>query len=687
MCLVPVSPFAQARAAAMQGLKALPRLNAPDQSRRSRCLVPAHHSFEAVVADLESHLAGIRQHCNDETRERKAIVLRQRESLKKAVVNKQEMSLICAECPEALQTCREVPTALPTTELHLPGDALAQRALLANAASRSGLCGRLRQEWDERNAYLMFQDQCAPVSEPPGSRPRLCTLMGSCFCAGNGQDAAHFQKRFASLVKPLFTPKRKPKNGTLTESQLNENKDLHGRRSLLKEGFVVIKFSMREGVGLDKLDEPDNAWARVAVRDSRGVRSGARVASEEVWFLVGYVNFTNWFLSGLVLHYAGVQRNSDGQEFIRLEVGEMGFYLGLYLFRDLHLHAPWCVTFYRVLSNSDILTAEEMKPNWVLVSAFDPLPTICVWRGSDQEAALRKQSTRKKSKVSGSRASAKAKPKPKSSARAKPKPGTSGPVRETLADAAGNEDGDEQGQGGDSTSDGEGWGFGLDIESEGQSDKEKEESDRSEDAASSPASNPVLEHEDDENEDDEDSDQQRPAEDEQPAAEAEPALPEPALPEPPLPSSSSRPALRPNAKPAAKAGSSRVKMFVDERASFEGFGELRYNIRQNNIVAICGNPRHGSECKRTRTCKSPPRDRITVSNLHQGRPVGLLAAWLEQSFEHSSSESHREAINSITHSQRVAARARFEKGGESQTILCRERKKPDGEDSEPPHIQ
>lgn len=57
-------------------------------------------------------------------------------------------------------------------------------------------------------------------------------------------------------------------------------------------------------------------------------------------------------------------------------------------------------------------------------------------------------------------------------------------------------------------------------------------------------------------------------------------------------------------------------------------GKLTYYFggRDTNLVAECNNLRHG-RCVRTKTLKPPP-DRLAAAKKGQGRPLGLLTAWL-----------------------------------------------------------
>eukprot|EP00972_Heterocapsa_arctica_P035128 5172123-Heterocapsa_arctica.AAC.1 len=54
------------------------------------------------------------------------------------------------------------------------------------------------------------------------------------------------------------------------------------------------------------------------------------------------------------------------------------------------------------------------------------------------------------------------------------------------------------------------------------------------------------------------------------------------------------------------------------------FGDIRYYHLRKEMVAHCPNPRHGNHCRLSR--KTTPH--LSAKKAGQGRPAGLLAAWL-----------------------------------------------------------
>ena len=104
-------------------------------------------------------------------------------------------------------------------------------------------------------------------------------------------------------------------------------------------------------------------------------------------------------------------------------------------------------------------------------------------------------------------------------------------------------------------------------------------------------------------------------------------------------------------------------------------------------MAVCKDPRHHdeSECKRVRTINPPARRALT--NPGQGRPLGLLVAWLMAGSKYETAKQHKNAIGAITKEQKLAARQAFFRDFAGAEMGDLERKKDEGEASEPEVIK
>ena len=124
----------------------------------------------------------------------------------------------------------------------------------------------------------------------------------------------------------------------------------------------------------------------------------------------------------------------------------------------------------------------------------------------------------------------------------------------------------------------------------------------------------------------------------------------------------------------------RAPKVVDDRFDIDDLGSIRYNYKTETLVAFC--PFHTGQCRRTRTTKPAARDRASA----QGRPLGLLIAWLEQANDFETAQSHSAQCHP-NFDKRKAARAHFYalEGGEAWATSYERPRRP-GEDSEPTDI-
>ena len=133
------------------------------------------------------------------------------------------------------------------------------------------------------------------------------------------------------------------------------------------------------------------------------------------------------------------------------------------------------------------------------------------------------------------------------------------------------------------------------------------------------------------------------------------------------------------APPAARAVI-KVPVLPDVSVAHGAYGDIRYNPLSESFIAVCKQA-HG-DCRRSRTCKAAKTlhtDRLAA----QGRPIGLLAAWLETGALHTTDEAHKKAITGITREQRVRARAAFQAHANAEEVLVFERPLRAAEPEEP----
>ena len=119
-----------------------------------------------------------------------------------------------------------------------------------------------------------------------------------------------------------------------------------------------------------------------------------------------------------------------------------------------------------------------------------------------------------------------------------------------------------------------------------------------------------------------------------------------------------------------------------------GCGELRHYHRgdaaSNNASAHCKVRMHKgkNDCKIRRTCNELPEGKKRGPNAGQGRPLGLLAAWLLH--ECDCQQEHKAFVPSWE--ARRAARTALKRLPDAGWLFARERPQGDDPDSEPEHI-
>jgi hypothetical protein len=111
------------------------------------------------------------------------------------------------------------------------------------------------------------------------------------------------------------------------------------------------------------------------------------------------------------------------------------------------------------------------------------------------------------------------------------------------------------------------------------------------------------------------------------------------------------------------------------------FGELRYNIRFGQMSAVC--TMHGNDCRKTRSCTQAVR---SSGSSGQGRPLGLLVAWLIDGANHDSRADHFSSVPTLTLANRQDARQFAMRSPEASDFASFEREKRANEADEPMSI-
>ena len=121
-------------------------------------------------------------------------------------------------------------------------------------------------------------------------------------------------------------------------------------------------------------------------------------------------------------------------------------------------------------------------------------------------------------------------------------------------------------------------------------------------------------------------------------------------------------------------------MMPDVSVAHGSAGDIRYNALSESFLAVCKQPGHG-DCRRSRTSRAAKT--LNERSAGQGRPLGLLAAWLDAGSRRSTGDAHKASITDITREDRVRSRAAFQALPDAQLVGVFERDRREGEPEEP----
>ena len=566
--------------------------------------------------------------------------------------------------------------------------------VLLSAKNRSDLRSAVLSKWEQMHELYVHAEQ--PQDDRATEPPSMCQRWGMCVCSGLGLKSFRFHSALVKFLKPSFTPRRRSRkkqpDGTfktvdLPPSEKAQQAVLTTHRLMLREAFIVLRLEHKsvcsatpEGRSPFAHRSLHPAWSDLAMRALGSAADASDVKT--VWLHVGHVNFTTWNLAVLSLTEDAEERD-DGC--LRLSVGKpykaadsLAFFPG-----TIDFTLNWNVTVFNIVSDDRVVTIPEMVPNWVLVKELKSVPAACFWKGWEIEEELAKAAQEKAAKERARKRKATATSTP-TAKRARRPPG--------LQDARNDVDAEP-----DLCSDEEAANLPEALNEAGadsflQADLELDadraavrvQDERFEYGLEDPDTSDLFETasqaESDDMPDDEDGltrmleemfqqDEEKP----QPAEPDSGAAAAPELPKEPASGSGSQAPRKP--------GAATTVVVVHD------MGEIRWNKEQHNFMAVCRDPRHTeeSECKRVRTANPPARS--TGPSSGQGRPLGLLTAWLCRGACHDNARDHKESIQLLSRADRLAGRTLFMSCPGAADIAIHERDKRDGEDSEPEHLK
>lgn len=452
------------------------------------------------------------------------------------------------------------------------------------------------------------------------------------------------------------------------------------QRLLLEQGQLVLELLPRDvspakgPLPLCPRTSQWGSWAR-AVGDDEDASAGKKTR-ENIWIHLSYINFRTYEMSALKL--CPIEPEESESE-VRVRVPDaLTVATSRELFVDLDFDRAWLTKWHCIKKDSSRLASTATKAEaFSLTPMPDPaIPPFTVWKGAVEEELARARAKAPRARQPGKRGKQQRgqgqKKKPPLAAGSSHSRGGKNTMRLDLEEE--NED-QEQGQDEDDDSDSE-------EESESEIDPLDELLESAHQAAMA-----FFEAE--------------------AAAEAPPGASQAAQPKPTssAPTKAATPptvatskATTPNtgslASAKAKAppvhpaerkpAESRKKEVVEEVLTLPGgIGDIRYNSRTKVLIAHCN--KHGLHtCKRQRAATRP--ERLTLRNLGQGRPLGLLAAWLLEQDKHEDQSSHVSSSIGLDLQARQNGRDYLKKVQGSEGFFGFERPKGDDTQSEPEFI-
>ena len=140
------------------------------------------------------------------------------------------------------------------------------------------------------------------------------------------------------------------------------------------------------------------------------------------------------------------------------------------------------------------------------------------------------------------------------------------------------------------------------------------------------------------------------------------------------------------ARPGNREPHERRADFWRDELEIPHLGKLRYYRHEKHVIAVCSNPEH-HDCRMTRTLEEPPRvGKPGSKSAGQGRPLGLMLAWLQKQFDYSTQQAHLKSCKPDLES-RQEARRELRGMPRGEAFLAYERALRPGESEEPEAIR
>lgn len=293
------------------------------------------------------------------------------------------------------------------------------------------------EEWDRYCAMLLAEKAEAgnKVLNAPVS---LCRKLHMCVCKGRGLECLHFHKNVVDLLlKPKLKAESQPrrKKGDDAAKPGPKRKPVKPLpRKWCEAGMLVLK--LRKSA-IAEPEVPETIQAAVVAAASQGSGGNfltcwnhsqcdaAKQAAfsnpespQEMFFHIGYVNYSSWHFSGLHLncHAAPLNRNA-GQP---LSVGDQPRFFSFlkFLKQCVDLSCQWTVSVCQLSSTTEKFLPREMVPGNLVAFRCLDFPEMKIWKGYELER-LDRQNRGEKRRGGRSKVPAACGPRPRTSGRSR----------------------------------------------------------------------------------------------------------------------------------------------------------------------------------------------------------------------------------------------------------------------------
>ena len=517
---------------------------------------------------------------------------------------------------------------------------------------------------------MHMRDTAAPLqkAEDKGN----CLKLSFCVCTGQGALAWRLHAKFVSWLKPCTVVRSVATQAEGAAPKAKAKKVKPHARLMVEDARLVVRLQFLQLATGD--DTQSLRKRRAQLADPENYMLAESCVDDDLWLHIGYMNFKTFMCCNQIMVPA--DRVMCGDK----EIWTLACHAPFKCARSLELFSKFvdfnCVcsaSVYQIRCPAIALTRAEMAPDRVTVELFPEIPKQILWLGTDAEdaeqlitAAKRKRSDRARSAHGrGGRRQAAAKNRARGRGRLqRPRPGRGRVLTDSQVDpgAPALENVEEEAILAEMSSEDSDAAEALYLEMlmpedaleiQGSDEEELEGNHLPEDRGVFPMRVPPEQPE-------AASSSHQPAAKPRPEAEVPAAVPEAGAPAAPV--------------PPENAAERKARTKADAVLDFPNGGSIHYYGKTKAMVAFC--PKCENDCRRSRTVNA------SQGRPNQGRPLGLLLAWLDDA-KNTTSRAEHQTLCVPSHAQRQKARDDFRHLPGYDALARVERARREGEAEDP----